>query len=145
MNAIQFIKDHGVERAREVVKGAPEGAQYYRDMDSICHPNEVLYYAWFGCALLVIDEHEGWVKSIYHNGAEYIEDQLADLKELKRLVESLDLVELLGGIESLKGLVDISNSPFALSHITREGVIYSIDEIKKAIADYESIFGGEHV
>lgn len=29
MNAIQFIKDHGVDKAREVVEGAPDGATYY--------------------------------------------------------------------------------------------------------------------
>ncbi|WP_227614515.1 hypothetical protein [Acinetobacter sp. 'aerobic (ED)'] len=134
MQAIQFIKDHGVDRARDVVKGAPKGAQYYRDMDSICHPNEVLYYAWFGCALLVIDEHEGWVKSIYHNGAEYIEDQLADLKELKRLVESVDLVESWGGIEAVKryDLEPCKNKPESAGY-----------RLIQAIADYETIYLGE--
>ena len=27
-NAIQFIKEHGVEKAREVVSGAPDGATH---------------------------------------------------------------------------------------------------------------------
>lgn len=29
MNAIKFIKDHGVEKAREVVEGAPDGATHF--------------------------------------------------------------------------------------------------------------------
>ncbi|ENX63573.1 hypothetical protein F885_00315, partial [Acinetobacter higginsii] len=90
--------------------------------------------------------HNGFhpIWNLTDNDGEYFKKQgfnPVDLEDLKRLVESVELVELLGGIKSLKGLVDISNSPFALSHITREGVIYSMDEIKKAIADYEQIFG----
>ena len=33
MNAIQFIKEHGVEKAREVVSGAPDLAEYYSTID----------------------------------------------------------------------------------------------------------------
>jgi len=33
MNAIQFIKEHGVEKAREVVEGAPDGATHYFNGD----------------------------------------------------------------------------------------------------------------
>ena len=35
MNAIQFIKEHGVEKAREVVSGAPDGATHLSD--DACH------------------------------------------------------------------------------------------------------------
>ena len=35
MNAIQFIKEHGVEKAREVVEGAPDGATHLSD--DACH------------------------------------------------------------------------------------------------------------
>ena len=31
MNAIKFIKEHGVDKAREVVEGAPDGATHIRD------------------------------------------------------------------------------------------------------------------
>ena len=33
MNAIQFIQQHGVEKAREVVEGAPDLAEYYSTID----------------------------------------------------------------------------------------------------------------
>ena len=31
MNAIQFIQKHGVDKAREVVEGAPDGATHLSD------------------------------------------------------------------------------------------------------------------
>ncbi|MCH7380364.1 hypothetical protein [Acinetobacter higginsii] len=115
MNAIQFIKDHGVEVAREGIEEANAYGGFWVNAKTLELSKQIPSY------------------------------DAVSIPDIQRLVESLDLVELLGGIKSLKGLVDISNSPFALSHITREGVIYSMDEIKKAIADYESIYGGEHV
>lgn len=124
MNEITYIQQHGVEKAREVVEGASFGTHYRVDTGKFicCHNEDHFYF---------VDQ--------VRLGVEFVR-----IVELKHLVESADLVGLLGGIKSLKGLVDISNSPFALSHITREGVIYSMDEIKQAIAEYEAI-GGEHV
>ncbi|WP_436872683.1 hypothetical protein [Acinetobacter haemolyticus] len=138
MNAIQFIQQHGVDRAREVVDGAPEGAELFHTNMYIKNAHSEGYTDHFA---RWSDGFEGWVNASADR--EFIDESI-DLSDLKRLVESVDLVELLGGIEALKGLVDISNSPFSLSHITREGVIHQIDEIKQAIADYEAI-GGEHV
>jgi hypothetical protein len=60
MNAIKFIKEHGVEKAREVVEGAPELAEYYSTIDGE-------YYR--------------------------IEINAVNLKQLKRLVESIYLVK----------------------------------------------------
>ena len=34
MNAIQFIKENGVDKARKVVEGAPDLAEYYSTIDS---------------------------------------------------------------------------------------------------------------
>lgn len=33
MNAIQFIKEHGVDKARKVVSGAPDGVTHYFNGD----------------------------------------------------------------------------------------------------------------
>ncbi|MDH2644737.1 hypothetical protein [Acinetobacter baumannii] len=55
--------------------------------------------------------------------------------ELKRLVESVDLVESWGGIEDLK-LYDLSHCKDK-----PESAGY---KLLKAIADYESIYGGSH-
>lgn len=96
MNAIQFIKDHGVEKASEVVATC-HGIPYYTFKEKTEH-------GYSAC------------KSV-------------DLVDLKRLVESVELIEKLGGIESAKSYVPDQ---------------YKSERLKQAIADYESI-GGEHV
>jgi len=35
MNAIQFIKEHGVDKAREVIDGAPDLAEYYIELHAV--------------------------------------------------------------------------------------------------------------
>ena len=72
MNAIQFIKEHGVEKAREVVEGVPDWA-------TGINLNSLKYFGgdcFCGGDLLV--------------------------SGLKRLVESVDLVNLRGGVKKLK-------------------------------------------
>ena len=102
MNAIQFIQQHGVDKARKVIDSAPE-----------------------------------WAMSInFNNGMYYsrMEHKKGDtfLYDIKRLVESVDLVESFNGVEMAKRYLE-------------ENVECSDSErLKQAIADYESI-GGEHV
>ena len=74
----------GYERAKSVVNNCPKNGMFYRDMDSVCDPLGILYYVWFGCSLLVFDKDKGWIKSIYHDGNEYIADQLESLDELRK-------------------------------------------------------------
>ena len=83
---MNLIEKLGIEKCKAIVDGAPEGAEYWRDMDSVCSPNEILYYRWFACALIVRDTEKGWIKSIYHDGSEYILDQLQDLKDLRTAI-----------------------------------------------------------
>lgn len=71
------------EQMQKIVDGAPEGSEMWRDMDSACSPGEVLYYWWFGGELLVHDTEKGWIKYIYHDGNEYILDQLEDFHDLR--------------------------------------------------------------
>lgn len=116
MQAIQFIKDHGVEKAREVVSGAPNGATHIRDS--------------YGYVAYLKD---GVRKEWYHNNTWLMTlvwqpDYL--LSDLKRLVESVDLVTAWGGTKEIKNLLNSG--------------VYGI-RIKEALEDYEQIFGGEHV
>ena len=104
MNAINFIKQHGVEKARKVIDGAPE-----------------------------------WAMSInFNNGMYYsrMEHKKGDtfLYDIKRLVESIYLVKEHYTLERAKKYAD---SPYTAPEIK--------ERLKQAIADYESIFGGEHV
>ncbi|MDR2061419.1 MAG: hypothetical protein LBQ29_08505 [Acinetobacter sp.] len=149
MNAIQFIKDHGVEKAREVVEGAPKNAQRYLD-GMYFKQGE---WTWFWS--LTVSKWLQYEKHIYSTSRF---DFAVDLSDLKRLVESLDLVELLGGIELLKRKIDgkhIGYTHFSINGNGRWSFLdhyidfipdsaYHIGMVNKAIADYESI-GGEHV
>lgn len=124
MNAIQFIKDHGVDKAREVVEGAPEGSthlsgftgQIYKDSGDVV-------YVWDGMK---------YHKSIYEHTRGMIL-----LSDLKRLVDSLDLVKSYGGIINAK--YDVKHLDLDWDYDTPR-----VTRLKLAIADYESI-GGEHV
>ena len=100
MNAIQFIKENGVEKAREVIDGAPELAEYYSTIDGE-------YYR--------------------------IEINAVNLKQLKRLVESVDFINKFGGIEKAKSYQKYCDK-FNL---------YVNPRLKQAIADYESIYSND--
>ena len=118
MNAIQFIKEHGVDKARKVIDGAPK-----------------------------------WAMSInFNNGMYYsrMEHKKGDtfLYDIKRLVESVDLVNCNGGLNGTKNTVKLFQSSLDIGLYHGVEVVNAEDEIprlKQAIADYESIFGGEHV
>lgn len=107
MRAEQFIKDHGVEKAREVVSGASELWFAYDAHDQV----------YMRCG----DIQDGY--SI----ADYEDCFLLD--DLKRLVESVDIVNKLNGIKEIKRIYE--TRPFDLAY----------SDLKQAIADYESIYG----
>ena len=104
MNAINFIKENGVEKARKVINGAPE-----------------------------------WAMSInFNNGMYYsrMEHKKGDtfLYDIKRLVESVYLVK---EHHTLDRAIEYANSQYTAPEIK----VCLLD----AIADYRSIYGGEHV
>ena len=78
----------GIEKAKAIVKGAPETSQFWRDMDTICSPNEILYYVEGPLFWTVWDvEKQKWVESIISEGSEYIIEQLQSLDELRTAIE----------------------------------------------------------
>ena len=85
---MNLIEKLGLEKCKAIIDGAPEGSEMWRDMDSVCSPGEVLYYLWFGGALLVHDAERGWIKSIYHDGNEYILDQIEELDDLRTTISN---------------------------------------------------------
>ena len=113
MNAIQFIKEHGVDKARKVIDGAPK-----------------------------------WAMSInFNNGMYYsrMEHKKGDtfLYDIKRLVESVDLVNCNGGLNGTKNTVKLFQSSLDIGLYHGVEVVNAEDEIprlKQAIADYESIY-----
>ena len=62
----------------EIRKDAPDGATHWRDMDSVCSPNEILYYCCpLGVWLVWCVDAKNWIKSIILDGdSDYILEQL---------------------------------------------------------------------
>lgn len=148
MNAIKFIQDNGVDKAREVVEGAPDWAMSINF-------NNGMYYSRM--------EHKKGDTFLY---------------DLKSLVESVDIISKFDSVQEAKDAIanapdgatefrklscstryikagprffeywDGSNwcrptVPFTdETHILR---FTELSRLKQAIADYEQIFGGEHV
>ena len=104
MNAIQFIKDHGVEKARECIEEANAYGGFWVNAKTLELFNQIPLY------------------------------DAVSIPELSRLVESVELVK---EHYTLDRAIDYANS------------VYTAPEIKvcllDAIADYKSIYGGEHV
>ena len=113
-NAIQFIKEHGVENAREVVSGAPDGATHLSD--DACH----------------------YVNADFKPLPAHIKEQLPELiviDDIERMVKSVDLIDSLGGLELSK---KESNDCRFYEYADMSHRAYAI---KQAIADYEQLFG----
>ena len=122
MNAIQFIKEQGVEKAREVVEGAPDGATHLS--------NDTRHY----------------VNADFKPLPTHIKEQLPKLiviDDLKRLVESVDLVNCNGGWNGTKNTITLFQSSLDLGlHHGVDGVDAEVEipRLKQAIADYELLF-----
>ncbi len=112
MKPEQFIREFGLDRAREVVEGIPSKYMecYY---STLCYCTKAKKYS---------DRFNSRI-------------ELVNIADLKRLVESIDLVESWGGIDDVK-LYDLShckNKPESAGY-----------KLIQAIADYESIYGASH-
>ncbi|MBU3138448.1 hypothetical protein [Acinetobacter nosocomialis] len=110
MKPEHFIREFGVEKAREVIEGAPDGHKGYND---------------------VINQ--------YTRGVWFSRDVM--LSDLKRLVESVDRVNEHGGYLAAKELLSfliVHQGAFGKSAVSDE----TINSLKAAIRDHESIYGG---
>ena len=107
MNATDFIKQHGVDKAREVVNVAPDRATTVKPSLDFKH----------------------FMYGICENatGAYIL------LSDLKRLVESVDLVKSYGGIINAKH--DVKYLDLDWDYDTQR-----VTRLKQAIADYESVY-----
>lgn len=141
MNAIQFIQQHGVDKAREVVEGAPEGAELFNTntyLKNVHSEGKTDHFARWS------DGFGDWINASADR--DFI-DEAIDLSDLKRLVESVELVNSNGGWNGTKNTIKLYQSSLEL------GLYHGVDgvdaeteipRLKQAIADYEAI-GGEHV
>ncbi|HDZ1844696.1 hypothetical protein [Acinetobacter baumannii] len=115
MKPEQFIREYGVEKAREVVEGAPDGHKGYNG---------------------VINQ--------YTRGVWFSRDVM--LSDLKRLVESVELISLFGSIKIAKDKVKMADfNGFLLVSVPIENGLADvyIHKVEQAIRDHESIYGEE--
>ena len=118
MNAIQFIKDHGVEKARNVVGGAPTRANWYQAKGK--YSNDL-----YSC------NHE-------------LHGEAIMLSDLKRLVDSVDYVNI-HGYEKSKEI--LANAPegaecysWTLGNSGVRDKTVELVKLKQALTDWESIY-----
>lgn len=116
MNAIQFIKDHGVEKARGVVEGAPETATHFTEALGGHYSKE---------GVLKMKSQWLWFNSINKEWYyDFAAKEHIHLPDLKRLVESVERIDGCGGLHGFK---TYCNGDFS-------------QEDLQAIADYEAIY-----
>ncbi|QER74736.1 hypothetical protein F3P16_06055 [Acinetobacter baumannii] len=113
MKPEQFIREFGLEKAREVVKGAPKYANVY-DIDN--------------------NGHADTREDIFE-----LSCNLVGLRSLGRLVDSLDQITRLGGLPKAKDHLNCMISYGSeFGNVSRQAV----NNLQSAIRDYESIYGG---
>lgn len=114
MNAINFIKQHGVDKAREVVEGAPEWARYF---DGYLYSEK-----WFHGNSILISEINNLIENVdlvkrYGGIAEaktIHQDRFWDETTFKILKQAIaDYEQLFGNTETLRleTLRDCDTSP----------------------------------
>ncbi len=99
MNAVEFMKEHGIEKARFVIGSAEVG--------SVVTPK---------------------------------------ILDLKKLVQSLELIEQIGGVEVAKGKVfiaDFNDFKMIKFLIGNKDFVVHIKRVQEAIADHEAVNGNE--
>ncbi|MGE9817213.1 hypothetical protein ACQP6V_03290 [Acinetobacter baumannii] len=125
MKPEQFIRDFGEKKAREVVEGAPEGATHYGLRQ---------YRQWEGRILKTFTEGSWRSTAVFGGNLRFIEDDCLCIQDLKRLVESLDLIEKVGGIKKAKHMLELFED--------RKGRTDNYMPLFRAVQDHESIYGG---
>ncbi|ARB06813.1 hypothetical protein FDH41_gp72 [Acinetobacter phage WCHABP12] len=124
MKPEQFIREQGLDKARELLNADSDFKTYCLIDKSFWGESEG------ACSFCV------------------------DLDGLKRLVESLDLVDYVHGIDEAKELLEdvirsedycynlLTNTPMLDEYAPSDDLVIRYNDLKKAIADHESIYGG---
>ena len=120
MKPEQFIREQGLDKAREVVEGAPSNADSFQDGYYFRANPEFQFHNGFHPVWNLTDNDGEWFKKRGFGPVQ--------INDLKILLESIRIVEQFGGIEKAK-----------YTSRTRDGMRY----LKACIADYESIYGEE--
>ena len=112
MNAIQFIKEHGVEKAREVVEGAPEHWTTYTTGGGL---------------------GGGYIRCSGSVGQDEV-----SISDLKRLVESADLIGKYHSIDHAKNHYNNMREALNQYQYENKDIEDLSNELKQAIVDVEA-------
>ena len=101
MSAIQFIQQSGVDKAREVISGAPDRTASHYVVDTDTYFSEE-FHTYFDHSL------NDWEKADLHcfSDLEANYEIVLNLSDLQRLVESVDLLKSNGGYDEAKDTFD---------------------------------------
>ena len=134
----QFIKEHGIEKARKVIEGAPDKTATHYVVDTDTYFSEE-FHTYFDHSL------NDWETADLHcvSDLEANYEFVLDISELKRLVESVDLVNCNGGWNGTKNTITLFQSSLDLGlYHGVDGVDAEVEipRLKQAITDYEAIY-----
>lgn len=136
MNAIQFIKENGVEKAREVVEGAPDKTASHYVISKRPHYYSVDFQSYFN--------NGDWYDSDYTSEQDLANDyepqNVIRISDLKRLVDSVDLIGKYHSIDHAKNHYNNMREALNQYQYENKDIDDLSNELKQAIADYEEIY-----
>lgn len=128
MNAHKFVAEHGVEKARAVLDGAPSKAQRYF-LGKYFKQGE---WTWWWSSYL-----NKWLQFEKHIYGDSKFEIAVDLSELKQVVESVEIVEQFGNdLVGTKQLLDFAKD---CKTIELSGSVITVARLEQAIADHELV------
>lgn len=139
MKPEQFIREFGEKKAREVVEGAPDGAWKYISGWHSRYGDEVKDWGVFK------PQYEAYHPDASSSNAGRFCAQMrqlecVDLSDLKRLVESCDMiVRFAYDLEGAKQLLELADG---CGHIEFKTKTITVERFEQAVRDHESIYGG---
>lgn len=147
MNAHKFVAEKGIDEAKRVLSGAPEGADLFHTNTYIKNAHSEGYTDYFA---RWSDGFKDWVNASADR--EFIDESI-DLSELKQVVESVEIVDRLGELNSVKKKLYGKHIGYTHFNVGANGrcafldyyvdfipdSAYHIGLINKHIADYELV------
>lgn len=136
MNAINFIRQHGIVKAKQIVEGAPDGVELFHTntyLKNAHSEGKTDHFARWS------DGFNDWINASADR--DFIDSSI-DLLDLKRLIESVDSINKFGGIALAKAydkqMIGHGFDPFFGKAISDYEAIYSIPEsVRQAILNLD--------
>lgn len=135
MNSISFIQQQGIDKAREVVRGAPDGCTHYRLLSCGARYTKNVSiskcYIWNGIM---------W-RTCSAPNLVFTSDVIHSISDLKCLVESIDLIGKYHSIDHAKNHYNNMIDALNQYQYEKKDIEDLSKELEQAIANYELIYG----